>query len=220
MTWTVTTHDWARDLDVEHLDDVRRGARAEDVGGRRHLLLEVLAYADDEAEALGRVGRVVVTEHRDGSVTVADDGRGTDTRVDDHGNVVRKPVMATRDVRFFDAADAPSLPDGRPRRGMSTVAALSSLLVHENHRADGAWSQAYRYGVPDDELRAVSPAAASGTAVTFLPGPDVGGPASMTEEDLRAFSWLVVEVRDDGRDDERGDERGDGTDRRPDLADG
>ena len=207
-TWTVTTHDWARDLDVEHLADVRRDARrlqdgdraralgtgTGEVGGRRHLLLEVLAYADDEAQALGRVGCVVVTEHGDGSVTVADDGRGTDTRVDAEGRVVRKPVMATRDVRFFDAVEGPRLPDGLPRRGMSTVAALSSVRVHENHRADGAWSQTYRHELPDDELRPVRPGERSGTSLRFL-ADDLEGPRSLTAEDLGAFTWLRIEVR-------------------------
>lgn len=194
--WTVTTHDWSRDLDRQHLADVRRDAQTRDVGGRRHLVLEVLAYADDEAQALGRVGLATVTVHPDGSVTVADDGRGTDTRVDADGRVVRKPVMATRDVRFFDAQDAPLLPDGLPRRGMSTVAALSPLLVHENQRSNGAWSQAYRHGIPDDELRAITPGPRAGTSVTFLPGESVGGPASLTADDVRAFAWLRVDLRD------------------------
>ena len=193
-TWAVTTHDWGHDLDRQHLADVRREAQTHDVGGLRHLVLEVLAYADDEAQALGRVGLATVTVHPDGAVTVADDGRGTDTRVDADGIVVRKPVMATRDVRFFGAEDAPLLPDGLPRRGMSTVAALSPLLVHENRRSNGAWRQAYRHGIPDDELRAVTPGPGSGTSVTFLPGESVGGPSSLTADDVRAFAWLRVEL--------------------------
>ena len=56
---------------------------------------------------------------------VADNGRGTDTRYDERGEPVRKPVMATKDLRFFDTAGAELLPDGHPRRGMSVVAALS-----------------------------------------------------------------------------------------------
>lgn len=47
-------------------------------------------------------------------------GRGTDTRFDSRGVAVKKPVMATRDPRFFDHPD-----HGYPRRGMSVVAALS-----------------------------------------------------------------------------------------------
>lgn len=55
-----------------------------------HLILEVLAYAADEAESTGRAGRGIVTLHADGSVSVADDGRGTDTRVDAAGRVIKK----------------------------------------------------------------------------------------------------------------------------------
>lgn len=192
--WPTTTHDWARDLDVEHLAGVRaRLGRSGAAGGRRHLVLEVLAYAAEEAQSLGRTGVAVVTARPDGMVTVADDGRGTDTRRDAHGGVVRKPVMATPDVRFQDEAAAPRLPDGLPRRGISTVAALSSELVHVNHRADGSWSQTYRHGIPDGELVAVRPRGASGTGVSFVT--DVPGPADLTEEDLLAFPWLRVELR-------------------------
>ncbi|MGY4644886.1 ATP-binding protein [Cellulomonas sp. URHB0016] len=193
-TWTVTTHEWSQDVDRAHLAGIRQSRTVYGAGGRRHLILEVLAYADEEAESLGRVGRAAVTTHADGSVTVADDGRGTDTRTDTAGNVVRKPVMATRDVRFFGAPDAPRLPDGLPRHGISTVAALSAVLVHENHRATGAWSQTYRYGVPDGELRPVRAARASGTSVTFRPDPDVGEPWSLVDDDLSAFRWLRVDL--------------------------
>ena len=190
----MTTHDWAADLDTGHLAHIREHAERYGAGGRRHLILEVLAYANDEAESLGRVGLARVTIRADGAVTVADDGRGTDTRVDSDGAVVRKPVMATKDVRFFDAADGPQLPDGLPRRGMSTVAALSSVLVHENHRAGGAWSQTYRHGIPDGELRRLPAPQTTGTTVTFLGDGGVTGPESLDDGDLHAFAWLRVEV--------------------------
>ena len=75
--------------------------------------------------------------------------------------------MATRDVRFFDAGDAPLLPDGLPRRGMSTVAATSPFLVHENQRTEGTWRQAYRHGIPDSELQEVPPSDRTGTTVAL-----------------------------------------------------
>ena len=104
--------------------------------GALHLVLEVLAYAADEAEELGG-RRAVVTVLGDGSVAVADCGRGTDTRVDDQGRTIKKPVMATKDLRFFDAVNPKMLPDGRPRRGMSVVAALSTWLEPTNGDARG-----------------------------------------------------------------------------------
>src|SRR5690242_14226850 len=96
--------------------------------------MEVVAYADEEAASAERRGRCTISLHGDGSVSVADDGRGTQTRTDDGGTAVRKPVMATRDLRFFDGAPSAHLPDGTPRRGMSVVAALSEWLVHTNRR--------------------------------------------------------------------------------------
>jgi topoisomerase-4 subunit B len=157
-------------------------------GGLRHLVLEVLAYAQDEAAATGRRGTVTVAHHSDGSITVDDDGRGTDTRTDDQGHIIRKPVMATADVRYAHPTTAPLLPDRLPRRGMSSVAALSFVLVHENHRADGAWSQTYRHGIPDDDLERIGPRGHSGTVVTFRA--DIGGPDRLTGADLTAFPSL------------------------------
>ncbi|WP_082620873.1 hypothetical protein [Nocardioides sp. Soil796] len=193
-SWTVTTHDWSRDLDLAHLAEVRDHTDRYGAGGRRHMILEVLAYANDEAESIGRVGHAVVTFHDDGRVRVSDDGRGTDTRVDSVGAVVRKPVMATKDLRFFDGLDGPLLPDGLPRRGMSTVSALSSVLVHENHRAEGSWSQTYRHGVPEAALCSLRAASDSGTSVEFVPRTSIGGPDSLEGSDLQAFSWLHINL--------------------------
>lgn len=165
-SWSVTTHDWTVDIDEAHLAEARRSAEVLGADLALHLVLEVLAYADDEAESLGRCGQVVV-DLRGPDVEVADDGRGTDTRRDEHGRPIRKPVMATKDVRFFEADASPLLPDGHPRRGMSTVSAVSPLLLHENWRAEGAWSQAYVHGVPQDELREGPPSDRTGTTVTF-----------------------------------------------------
>lgn len=193
-----TTHDWSHDLDTQHLALVRENAAIYGAGGLRHMILEVLAYANDEAEARSRTGLAVVTMADDGTVTVADDGRGTDSRLDQNGTVVRKPVMATKDIRFFDAGDGPTLPDGLPRRGISTVAALSSVLVHENRRRDGTWTQTYRYGIPDAALHALPTAPRTGTVVTFRPDAQIGGPTRLMGGDARAFPWLRLQMRERG----------------------
>lgn len=70
--------------------------------------------------------------------------------------LVKKPVMATKDLRFFDHPGAQLLPDGQPRRGMSVVAALSEWLVHTNRRAGGAWTQRYEHGVPATGLNPIA----------------------------------------------------------------
>ena len=134
----------------------------------RHLVLEVVAYAADEAAASGG-GRCAVTFCRDGSVSVSDEGRGTATRRDGRGRVVKKPVMSTKDLRFFDSPTAQLLPDGHPRRGISVVAALSEWLVHASRRQDGAWTQRYEHGIPVTGLMPVPSGSATGTTVHFRP---------------------------------------------------
>lgn len=199
-TWVSTTHDWSASVDHAHLDDVRRRADELAPGGVLHLVLEVLAYAAEEADERGG-GRCLVTLHDDGSVTVADDGRGTDTRLDEHGRAVRKPVMSTRDLRVFDAVDGPSLPDGHPRRGVSVVSALSDRLVHHNRRSHGSWTQRYEHGIPVTDLVPVEPDGTTGTTVTFLPGRLVRPPLGDLTADalavLRDWPALAVEVRDE-----------------------
>ncbi|MBZ2197077.1 ATP-binding protein [Occultella gossypii] len=195
--WKVTTHDWSVAVDRAHLATIRANARTYLAGGLQHCVLEVLAYADEEAEALGRTGAAVITRHRDGSISVADDGRGTETRRDDRGRMIRKPVMATEDVRFFDAAHPPLLPDGLPRRGMSTVAAPSRWLEHTNRRIAGSWTQRYLHGVPSNDLVELPPRPGAGTTVRFLLDPDLGMATELDTGLLERYAHLTVELRDE-----------------------
>jgi topoisomerase-4 subunit B len=200
MRWPRTTHDWEATADAEHLSDIRRRPETFAPSGALHLLLEVVAYAAEEAAAVGS-GTCRVTLDADGSMSVVDDGRGTDTRVDDSGQPVRKPVMSTRDLRFFDVPGAPLLPDGHARRGISVVAALSQWLVHANRRHDGAWTQRYEHGIPVSDLVPVPADGTTGTTVRFLPDAGLHPAASaITGAQLRLLSgWesLAVKIVDE-----------------------
>lgn len=94
-SWRNTTHDWATDVDLGHLARIQGNPAEFAPGGVRHLILEVLAHPADEAASTG-AGRCTVTLHLDGSVSVADEGRGTDTRFDEQGRPVKKPVMSSK----------------------------------------------------------------------------------------------------------------------------
>ncbi|MDZ7932461.1 MAG: hypothetical protein U5N21_21370 [Rhodococcus sp. (in: high G+C Gram-positive bacteria)] len=128
---------------------------------------------------------------------MSDTGRGTDTRLDD-GVPVRKPVVSTKDVRFFDETRPVLLDDGHARRGMSTVAALSELLEHTNRRVDGAWTGRYEHGVPVTELVATEPTEHTGTTIRFLPDASLTPASLLTPEDVRAVivprGFLTVSV--------------------------
>lgn len=198
--WPKTSHDWTLDVDGDHLEAIRRDPGRFAPGGALHLLLEALAYPADEAKAAG-AGRAVVILAADGSVSVADDGRGTDTRVDEDGRTIRKPVLATKDLRYFDLAEPELLPDGQPRRGMSVVAALSAWLVHTNRRQAGAWTQRYEHGVPVTDLKPIPGVGRTGTTVRFGPDPALVPPDRIVPDELRrlvvAFGpHLAVEIDD------------------------
>ncbi len=197
--WVNSTHDWSATVDVQHLARIRADPTAFAAGAVVHLVLEVLAYADDEAEDQERRGRVSsVTVHPDGSVAVTDDGRGTDTRFDDHGEAIRKPVMATRDLRYFDTSPPVLLPVGSPRRGLSVVAALSRWLVHTNRRPDGSWTQTYDHALPTTGLTPVPADGSTGTTVHFLPDTALlepqPGAAVLDRIHTHRFSHLAVQV--------------------------
>ncbi|MGW4750294.1 ATP-binding protein [Streptomyces sp. NPDC004290] len=202
-SWANTTHDWAGTVDTVHLAQIRQNPAQFAPGGLEHLVLEVVAYAADEARSRGG-GRCVVTLHADGSLSVKDDGRGTDTRTDEHGRVVKKPVMATKDLRYFDLPEAERLPDGHPRRGMSVVAALSEWLIHTNRRLDGSWTQRYEHGVPVTDLEHVGCDGTTGTCVRFLPNRALPSLCSSATRDPARWSeqWPELTVRlKDQRDD-------------------
>jgi topoisomerase IV subunit B len=191
-SWRNTTHDWASTVDLGHLQDIRRNPDRFARGGVLHLILEVLAYAADEAEC-GNGGRCLVTLHPDGFVSVADDGRGTDTRLDGHGAAVKKPIMATKDLRFYGRDDAPVLPDGSARAGISVVAALSEWVVHTNRRAEGGWSQRFEHGLPHGVPEAVPDLASTGTVVHFRPDPALV-PGPVAAADVRAAAQAYAGV--------------------------
>jgi DNA gyrase subunit B len=200
-SWQNTTHDWAIDIDTEHIKRVRREPAVFAPGGALHLVLEVLAYAADEAAYTGS-GNAVVTVHRDGSVSIADDGRGTDTRVDDQGRTVKKPAMTTKDLRFFDSPDAAALPDGHPRRGLSVITALSAWVVHTNRRRDGAWTQRYEHGIPVTDLTPIPGDGTTGTTVHFLPDAALVHETQIPAPELRKLTMafgppLTIDITDE-----------------------
>ena len=153
-----------------------------------HLVLEVLAYALDEAVE-GTTRHIDVLACPDGSVRVADDGRGTDTRPDDDGVMRVKPVMATPDLRFFGRS-AQTLPDGLTRHGMSVVAALSAWVEHTNVRTGGGWTARYERGFATSAPRTTS-GAATGTVVHLRPDPEVFGDECV---DLDALTAMVDRI--------------------------
>ena len=110
--------------------------------------------------------------------------------------MIRKPVVSTKDVRFFEVEPPVEiLPDGHPRRGMSVVSALSAELVHTNSRRDETWTQTYRFGIPDAGLTLVDEGRQTGTAVAFsIEQPVAASTMEMIRVMVPQFPHLEVTV--------------------------
>ena len=178
-----STHDWSVAADTDHVLAIQKNAKQFAKGGITHLVLEVVAYAVDEA-IMGTTDRIHVTLHKDGSVCVADNGRGTAVR-EVSGRPMVKPIMATRDLRYFGVTGAPVLPDGLVRSGISVVAALSEWVNHTNRRTDGNWTQRYEYGLPSGSLTAISGNGTTGTSVCFRPNPAIFGSETVSPSKIK-----------------------------------
>ena len=138
-----------------------------------HLVQEVVDNSVDEAIG-GYAHRISVTLHKDGSVSVADDGRGMPVDRHKGENVSAVEVILTRlhaGGKFSDKSYTYS--GGLHGVGVSVVNALSKKLEVSVKRGGQEYQMTFRDGVPIAPLKAVRKIGArnSGTMVQFWPDP-------------------------------------------------
>ncbi|MBU0727591.1 DNA topoisomerase (ATP-hydrolyzing) subunit B [Patescibacteria group bacterium] len=146
-----------------------------DVRGLHHLIWEVLDNAIDEAMA-GYCDKVIVVINEDGSVTVADNGRGIP--VDKHkvtGVSALETVLTTLHAggKFGGDDSGYKVSGGLHGVGVSVVNALSTKIIAEVRRDGNVYSQEYKMGVAQSDIKIVGETKANGTAITFWPDPKV-----------------------------------------------
>jgi len=164
---------------LEGLDPVRRRPGmyigSTDYRGLHHLVYEVVDNSVDEAMA-GYCTHITVTIHPEGSVTVADNGRGIPT--DTHPETGR-PGLELAMTRLHAGAKfgggGYKVSGGLHGVGVSVVNALSEWCRVEVHRPDHpddpvskVWVQEYRQGVPIGEVYVIGETTGTGTITTFL----------------------------------------------------
>lgn len=114
--------------------------------------------------------------HRDGSATVADNGRGIPVRALPSED---RPAVQTvlTDIGRFQS-DAPFQVSGAERGvSISVVNALSVSLTVEVQREGYRFRQDYQRGIPQTELVPVGVSSSTGTSITFKPDPQLFGKA-------------------------------------------
>lgn len=140
-----------------------------DTKGLHHLVWEVIDNSIDEHLA-GHCSQIDTVIHKDGSITVIDNGRGIPTGM--HEKLQKSALEVVMTVLHaggkFDK-DTYQVSGGLHGVGVSCVNALSSFLRAEVSREGKVFEQTYEKGIPTSKVNIIGDTEATGTKITFLP---------------------------------------------------
>lgn len=149
--------------------------------GLHHLVYEAVDNSIDEVLA-GHAKAVDIVIHEDNSITVLDDGRGIPAEpkhdVSDpklKGKSALEIVMTVLHAGGKFEANAYKYSGGLHGVGISCVNALSDWMKVEVYRDGKAYTQSYKCGKPDHDVKMTGKTDEQGTRVTFHPDPAIFG---------------------------------------------
>ena len=145
-----------------------------DVAGLHHLVWEIVDNAIDESMA-GFCNYIKVVIHRDGGLSVEDNGRGIP--VEKHKKTGKSALETVLTVLHaggkFGEGGGYKVSGGLHGVGMSVVNALSESLVAEVYRDGNIYTQSYKVGDAVAEVKISGKTDKTGTKILFYPDEDV-----------------------------------------------
>jgi len=181
-----------------------------DEHGLHHLLNEVVDNSIDEAMA-GYCQHIDVFIRQDGSLTVADDGRGIPTQIHSGTLLTGVEVVLTK-LHAGGKFDNKSykVSGGLHGVGVSVVNALSEWLEVRVFRDGVEWFQRFERGHATTALDEVAKADGTGTIISFMPDKEIFSNTVFDLETitarLRELAFLVKGVHINVSDDRTGAE--------------
>ena len=167
-----------------------------------HLVAEILDNSMDEAVA-GHANKIEVALLKDGSVMIADNGRGIP--IDNHpkypGKSALEVILTTLHSGGKFNAGAYQTSGGLHGVGSSVVNALSDKMIVEVARDKKLYRQEYSRGIPKTKLQNVGPATHRGTKIFFHPDEEIFGTAELKPALLhrmcrsKAYLFRGVEIK-------------------------
>lgn len=168
--------------------------------GLHHLINEVVDNSIDEALG-GFNDRVIVTLHKDGSVSVEDRGRGIP--VDIHPVEKRSALEVVMTVLHaggkFDKSSY-KVSGGLHGVGVSVVNALSEWMTAQVRRDNKIYFQEYHRGIPVEKVKQIGTYKGdqTGTIIRFKPDPEIFKTTKFNfetvAERMRELAYLNKEV--------------------------
>ena len=157
-----------------------------DERGLHHLVVEIVDNSIDEAIA-GHCTKIDVTINDDGSLTVADNGRGIPTGIHKtEGKSAVEVVLTKLHAGGKFGGSGYKISGGLHGVGLSCVNALSEYLRVDVYQNSNHYVQEYKRGIPLYPLKIDGATVSRGTTITFRPDDAIFETTDFNYDTLRA----------------------------------